>query len=226
MKSERNNENFLRHVVVGEELFLLPEKAIFWPGRRILLIADLHLGKSTHFRKRGVNVPLQVLHEDLSRLTRLIQSFDPERVIFLGDLFHSHKNSEWEVFGEWTLSYPLKWELIKGNHDLLSFDAYDTYNIRVQEAGLILPPFTLTHFPPLQETDFTSELYYLSGHIHPAVQLSGAAYQSLRLPCFIFGKKNGILPAFGRFTGTEIITPRKPDRIFVIAKDHVLDLKR
>ena len=41
----------------GQELELLPQKAIYWKDRNCLLIADLHLGKSTHFRKNGIAVP-------------------------------------------------------------------------------------------------------------------------------------------------------------------------
>ena len=225
MRPERNNENFLRHIAAGEELFLLPEKAIFWSAARLLLIADLHLGKSTHFRKRGMNVPMQVLLEDISTLDRLIRQYVPEKVIFLGDLFHSYKNSEWELFGEWALSQSVKWELVKGNHDVLPFDAYDRFNIRIHTTELLIPPFAFSHFPPGKESDFSGELYHLSGHIHPAIILSGAAFQSLRLPCFVFGKRNGLLPAFGRFTGTGVITPRREDKVFVIAEDRVLDLK-
>ncbi|HNU41619.1 MAG TPA: phosphoesterase, partial [Cyclobacteriaceae bacterium] len=65
-------------------------------------------------------------------------------------------------------------------------------------------------------------VYNLSGHIHPAVRLKGTGRQSVMLPCFYFGKQQGILPAFGSFTGMARIVPKKEDRIFVIAENKVI----
>jgi hypothetical protein len=43
----------------------------------------------------------------------------------------------------------------------------------------------------------------------------------MTLPCFYFGKDQGILPAFGSFTGMALIAPQKDDRIFVIAENKI-----
>ena len=63
--------------------------------------------------------------------------------------------------------------------------------------------------------------YALAGHVHPAVRLRGEG-ESLRLPCFWFGARYGVLPAFGAFTGTAEVRPREGDQVFVIAEDEVL----
>ena len=69
-----------------------------------------------------------------------------------------------------------------------------------------------------------SKLYNLAGHIHPAIKLKGKARQSLRVPCFYFGNENGILPAFGNFTGTASINIKKTDNVFVIAEKEVIKI--
>lgn len=219
---EKENIRCCTYTINGEELWLLPGRAVWWPARRILLLADVHLGKSTHFRQKGVNAPVQVLYDDIAALDELVNLFGAQRVIVLGDLFHASENDEWQVFGEWLLSQPAKWELIRGNHDLLSFEAYERYNVTVYEKALLEAPFLLTHHP-LDHFDHVPPGYYvLAGHVHPAVLVKGKAYQSLRVSCFYFGERQGLLPAFGRFTGCELIEPAKKDNVFVIAGDRVL----
>ena len=67
----------------------------------MLLLADLHLGKGAHFRREGIPVPTNMISKDLRKLETLIDLFQPGRVVFLGDLFHSVYNPEWEIFGQW-----------------------------------------------------------------------------------------------------------------------------
>jgi metallophosphoesterase superfamily enzyme len=80
-------------------------------------------------------------------------------------------------------------------------------------------PFALQHHP-----EEPSRGYALAGHIHPAVQLSGGGRQRLRLPCFWFGRRVGVLPAFGGFTGSALVTPKAGDRVFVVAENEVIQV--
>lgn len=206
------------HKVLGQTLYLLPEKALFWEEKKLLIIADLHLGKAGHFRKSGIPVSDLIHSKDILQLEKLIQRYNPEEVIFLGDLFHSDHNQGWEIFKRWIKSKsPLKFKLILGNHDVLDFNAYQAGNLEVQEE-LQLGPFFFTHIPE-PETH-----YNIAGHIHPAVRLRGKARQSLRVPCYFFGEQNAILPAFGHFTGTARIDIRKTDQVFVIAENEVIKI--
>ena len=85
----------------GEEWMLLSEKCLFWPSQKMLIISDLHLGKSGHFRKSGIPLPLGSDTTDLQRIDKLIQVLSPIKIVFLGDLFHSTYNMEWELFSRW-----------------------------------------------------------------------------------------------------------------------------
>ncbi|MDZ7683106.1 MAG: metallophosphoesterase [Fodinibius sp.] len=85
----------------GQRLWLLPEKAIYWQKRKIMLVADLHIGKSGHFRKHGIAVPDQVAQSNLDKLDTILDKRSPEHLVILGDLFHSDINSEWQRFIEW-----------------------------------------------------------------------------------------------------------------------------
>lgn len=205
---------------MGESLFLLPEKAIYWKERKTLIFSDIHLGKASHFRKSGIQIPESVHISDYFRIKSLIARFRPEQVLILGDLFHSDFNLEWNHFNDWIREInELKFLLVKGNHDILPEQLYALANLEVYESLLLLPPFSFSH-----QVIQPEQTYSLTGHVHPAVRIRGPAKQSLTLPCYYFTDSHGILPAFGNFTGLARIKPRENDDIFVILEDSVIKI--
>ncbi|MGE0589319.1 MAG: ligase-associated DNA damage response endonuclease PdeM [Cyclobacteriaceae bacterium] len=203
----------------GLSLILLPEKAIFVPAEKTLLLADLHLGKINHFRLAGIPLPNKANDENLERLIDLINKTRSERVIFLGDLFHSHYNYEWESLGQVIAHFPnCEFHLVLGNHDIMSQLQYERHRIKVCEE-LHMGPLLLTH-----ELIENSNKYNLAGHVHPGVRLTGRGKQSVMLPCFYFSKRQGLMPAFGSFTGLARVAIKREDRVFAIADGKVLDL--
>jgi DNA ligase-associated metallophosphoesterase len=212
----------MRVVIRDFELDLLPDKSVYWPAEKILMIADLHLGKINHFRRSGYPVPAIANDANTASLIELLQRHKPERMIFLGDLFHSHYNQEWEVLGQVVKHFPfVSFELVMGNHDIMSSLQYDRHRLVVHKDGLNINGLRLTHIP---EETCDPKLYNLSGHIHPGARLFGRGKQALLLPCFYFGERLGILPAFGSFTGLHPVKPKRNDRVFVIAQDSVIDV--
>ena len=205
-----------------QTLSLHPFRAIYWQEQDSLLLADLHLGKAAHFRKAGLAVPVQAGDTNWDRLMALLFDLKPARVLFLGDLFHSDYNPAWEDLAQLIQQFqPISFELIPGNHDILDESIYEEAGLVLHPVTLPLGPFFLTHHP---QADTPTGLYNIAGHIHPSVRLQGAGRQSLRLPCFYFGIKGGLLPAFGAFTGTADIPVTAGDRVFVIAEGQVLEV--
>ncbi len=201
----------------GERLWLTPSKCIFWEGGSTLILADLHIGKSAHFRKAGIAIPQQVFQEDLQRLFHQIHFFNPDRILIAGDLFHSHENREHEWFSKWKVSILSKEViLVKGNHEILHNEAYEKLGLTVVEEEFALDPFVFTHILPEQRKE---GVFYFSGHVHPGVRLSGKGKQSFTFPCFHFTKTYCLLPAFSKFTGMALIEPQKEDRIFALVTD-------
>lgn len=215
--------------IAGEHLQLWPQKAVFWPAKSILFLADLHLGKVSHFRRAGVPVPNKANQRNLELIVDLVNLTRPNRVICLGDLFHSHYNPEWESFGELVQHFRgTSFELVMGNHDIMSEQQYRRKGIIVHER-LALAPFLLTHHPledqATGQNDTRAAGYNLAGHLHPGVIMRGSGRQHLTLPCFYFGRNGGLLPAFGAFTGLARIKPRKEDKIYVIAENKVIPVE-
>ena len=201
--------------ISGNTFLLSPERCIFWQEEKILILSDLHLGKTGHFRKEGIAVPQAVLKEDLQRFVSLIQSFKPDKIYVIGDMFHSHANKELELFLKWRRDFAsLPFELIKGNHDILKADWYVEAGIKVTSDKLPVGDFIFSH--DITGCELEEGQYAFSGHIHPGISISGLGKQSLRFPCFYFGKQYAVLPAFSRFTGTYGIKQKRGDAVYAI----------
>ncbi len=205
-------------VIIKNQTFLLhPLKAIFWQEQKTLLLADFHLGKASHFRKHGIAVPQQVMFSNYAKFTSILKSFPLKKVMFLGDLFHSDHNEEWEKFGSLLKGFSkYQFSLISGNHDIMAEKEYRKFNIEVLQEPYEIDNFLLSHHPMEQ---VPKSFYNLAGHVHPGIKLRGKAHQSLRLPCFYFSEDRGLLPAFGKFTGLGIIKPKKTDKVFAPVSD-------
>lgn len=205
--------------IFGEQLHLLPQKAIYWEREKCLLIADLHLGKGNHFRKNGIPVPASSQQVDWTKLKTLFATEGLLKVIFLGDLFHSSFNEDCVKFEKMIAEYPhLQFDLVAGNHDILDEHLYKRMGMKVHLKPLRISPFILSH-EPLENIE---NEYNLAGHIHPGVQLKGKGKLRQRVACFFFGKNSGLLPAFGSLTGLHTLKVKKDDQVFIPIGDKVV----
>lgn len=205
----------------GTTAVLLPERAVFLPGSGALLIADVHIGKAHHFRKNGIPVPSAGDADNISRLEALIARKEAREVYFLGDLFHSAPNAADRSFTEFLEKHrQISFTLILGNHDINPLRDFSEARLRAvaseEKEGCLLTHFRTEH----------PSLFNLSGHVHPAVRLRGAGKQYMKVPCFRFDfmQRFGILPSFGDFTGSHVITPEKGTGIFVVAGNEVIQV--
>jgi len=208
----------------NQKLALLPQKALFWPDKKYLILSDLHLGKTGHFRKSGIAAPGKANLKNIERLSSLVNDIQPKKILFLGDLFHSSANREWFQFEEWRKTFPeLSILLVTGNHDQLHSSFYQSADIEVIDR-LELENFLFVH--DASDLQKSSDTTIISGHIHPGVKLKGKGKQKLRLPCYSISDHQIVLPAFGEFTGLHIIQPDENQKIFVIVENSVIDLNR
>ena len=190
--------------------------AIYWQEKDILMISDVHLGKVSHFRKHGVAVPENSVNKNFERLNTAMDFFNPTSVIFLGDLFHSKKNNEWDLFDQWVRDCSRQIVLVAGNHDIIAQHHYDAIGVKVC-MEMAIGDFLLTHHPEERKG-----LFNFCGHIHPAVLLHGSGKQTLKLPCFFKKQNQLILPAFGEFTGTYFMVPEENDCVYALANEEVI----
>lgn len=203
---------------------LLASKALLFSEERILVVADLHFGKVNTFRRAGLPVPPAAGTKTMETLIDLINVVRPSRMIFLGDLFHSHYNDEWEAVGQVIAHFSsCGFELVRGNHDIMSEQQYTRKGIKVIERELT-GPWILTH-EPMELSKIPKGKINLAGHLHPGARLYGKGHQSVMLPCFWFTEKQVIVPAFGSLTGLAAIQASQKDQVYVVLEDKVMEVK-
>jgi uncharacterized protein len=207
--------------VAGEQVWLLPQKALYWPRQALLAIADIHFGKAAAFRSFGIPVPHGTTNENLAGLDVLVDATGATHVLFLGDFLHAraaHAAATQAAMLAWReRRRDLVLTLVRGNHDKHAGDPAARLAIDLVDEPYTLGPFSFCHHPELEDS---APGYVLAGHVHPAYVLA-TRFDALRLPCFVVGRKRMILPSFGAFTGGHTVRAGAGERIYVTSGDAV-----
>ena len=176
---------------------MLPSRALFLPQTKELLICDVHLGKAEYFQQNGIPLTNNSDENNFTRIESIVRKYSPEKLIILGDLFHS-KYSISKTLQKRVEDLPeqlkINVELVLGNHDV----GCNIKNIKILDIRKN-KNITLSH-EPLNLADNKS--LNICGHYHPKLYLKNNG-DKLSLRCFAMDtKKNNLyLPAFGDLTG-------------------------
>ncbi|RMH30470.1 MAG: ligase-associated DNA damage response endonuclease PdeM [Planctomycetota bacterium] len=186
----------------GVRLVMLPDRCVWLPDAGSVLVADMHLGKPASFRAMGVPVPEAVTGRDLHRISALLGITGAKRLIVLGDLIHDAaalQQRTLDAVRAWRGSLgSIEINLVVGNHDRRARTC-EPLGVRALGDRAVVGGVVLTHEPPRIDQEPT-----LCGHIHPVVSV-GDGPRRVRSACFWFGGMTGILPAFGSFTGGQLV---------------------
>lgn len=182
--------------------------ALYWPGERALIVADLHLEKGSAFAVRGQMLPPYDTRETLARLAGVIDRFEAETVIALGDSFHDGggpgrmQAEDREALR--TIQEHCEWIWVTGNHDpQIPRDAGGSVVASLEIEGI-----TLCHEPQPGRDG-----HEIAGHLHPAARVSMNGF-TLRRPCFAGNGRRLVMPAFGAFTGGLNVLDRAFEPLF------------
>ena len=178
-------------------LEMLPSRALFLPQTKELLISDIHLGKGEYFQKNGIPLTNNSDEQNLLRIKEIVKKQNPNKLIILGDLFHSKYSisetlkSKVELLAE---TLKIKIELIVGNHD----EGCKVKNISFLDFKRT-DNFIFSHEPIGKYED---DILNICGHYHPKIYLKDSK-DKLSFRCFALNEKENILylPAFGDLTG-------------------------
>jgi DNA ligase-associated metallophosphoesterase len=180
----------------GERLMLDPAGAAFWPARRVLIVADLHLEKASAAARQGHLLPPFDTRATLEKFSRLLRLYRPEIAVALGDSFHDRAGAERlsdadrARLGTMARSTAFIW--ITGNHDPAPQGLPGT-SVDEWRDG----PFVLRHQAAARLGPHEVEI---SGHYHPKASIETKAKTVCR-PCFVTDSARLMLPAFGAYTG-------------------------
>ncbi|MCE7795042.1 ligase-associated DNA damage response endonuclease PdeM [Sphingobium sufflavum] len=179
----------------GQDFMALGEGALFWPGRRALVLADLHLEKASWYARGGQMLPPYDSLATLDRLDMLVARHDAREVWTLGDSFHDEAGPGRlppEVAARLcALVARVDWTWITGNHDEDSAGSL---------GGAVLEEAAVDGIMLRHQADPHDDRPELSGHFHPKWRI-GARGRSVSRRCFVQGESRIILPAFGALAG-------------------------
>lgn len=176
--------------LLGVALQARASGALWHGASRLLVVSDLHLGRSERLARRGgALLPPYETRETLSRLDSEIEATHPARVICLGDSFDDlaavQGLGEEERLWLARLMAGRDWVWIEGNHDAGPVEIGGTHRAEVS-----LGPLVLRHIPQV------GAVGEVAGHFHPKVVLVGRSHRA-----FLIDGSRAILPAFGAYTG-------------------------
>ena len=179
----------------GETFAATADGALFWPGEKALLVADLHLEKASWFARLGQFLPPYDSHATLTALAAEVERTGATRLFCLGDSFHDRfgcerlpANARELLTG---MTTKLDWTWIVGNHDPGFADHCGGRLADQVELGGIILRHEAVRGEPRPE---------MSGHYHPKLRVNLKGRRVSRR-CFVVSSTKLILPAFGALTG-------------------------
>ncbi len=186
--------NGLDFSLAGTTLTALGSGALWWAEQQILVVSDLHLGKTKRILRRGgPSFPPYETRDTLIRLENDLRMTNAGTVICLGDSFDDVEAARTlpEADRLWIsrLQAGRRWVWIEGNHDPGPVDLGGTHL-----AELPRPPLTFRH---IAQPGKSGEI---SGHYHPKVRVQ-TRLRAITRPAFLVDSDRVILPAFGTYTG-------------------------
>ncbi|HEL3810193.1 TPA: ligase-associated DNA damage response endonuclease PdeM [Stenotrophomonas maltophilia] len=203
-------------LLASEPLTLLGSRALYWPARQALLIADLHLGKADVFRRSGIALPGGGTRGDLQRLQSLLDAHTSRELWILGDILHGpvHRAAWYQQWLAWReRNAALDVHVLHGNHDRQLPHA----QLQVQIHDEVrLPPFLLRHEPMPD-----AALHVIAGHLHPQIALPPLRR---RFPAFWLRERTMILPAFSTFTAGIVPAPAHGERMIACVEGGLVEL--
>ncbi len=171
------------------QLAAMPSGALYWPDQNMLVVSDLHFGKSERLARRGgALLPPYETRATLERLDADLETTKARQVICLGDSFDDLAAADGldEQDHLWLLRLMAgrEWIWIEGNHDAGPASVGGTHRAEM-------------HLEALQFRHIASnKTPEISGHYHPKARLANRAYR-----CFLLDQSRLILPAYGAYTG-------------------------
>lgn len=186
----------LRMIAAGCPLTLDHSGALFIEDAKLLVVSDMHLEKGTSWGRRSIFLPPYDTAVTLRLLANVMDRYQPETLVFLGDSFHDiggpHRllEDDKRILDMLTVRQDTMW--ITGNHDpelAAGLSGTSCEELAVGE-------FLFRHVPQIAR----SNGFEISGHLHPVASVSGRG-RSVRRRCFAADHGRMILPAFGAYTG-------------------------
>ena len=160
------------------------------------VIGDLHLGYESALESEGMFIPRTNTESVRDALNRIIDKYEPARIVLLGDIKHDFRRSSYQSRED---------VVIKGNHDNFLQNILSGIGINALDYIDIMG-YRLEH----GHVD-SGIRPVIIGHEHPSVKIPGELSGSMKLQCFVVSRKDGVIviPPFSPFASGNDLNPGK-----------------
>ncbi len=168
------------------------DRCILFEKEKVLVIGDLHLGYEKALEDEGMYLPRMNTESIRESLNRLIEKYEPKEIVLLGDIKHDFRRAKFEGKEEVRAIVRLimdaaKIVIVKGNHDNY------VQNI-VADMGITVVDHVDIGGYRLEHGHVDSGVRpVIIGHEHPSVKIVGALSGGLKMQCFMYARKEGVL---------------------------------
>ncbi|MFZ9858060.1 MAG: metallophosphoesterase [Roseiflexaceae bacterium] len=198
------------------EFELLPSRALYWPSRQMLVVADLHLGRLVSRAPTFV----EDVTKALRRVSDVLIYTQAQRLLFLGDLFHMRNAYHPDVvqaFYEWRERFmQTEMILVRGNHERAMGDppsqlCLNCVNPGYEDGGVIF-----LHEPRHMHA------FTMCAHLHPCLLVPTDRAIATTVPCFVWNQEYLYMPAFEDTIPGRVISRRFDEQYACIHNQQVV----
>jgi DNA ligase-associated metallophosphoesterase len=200
--------------LVAPDILLDGRLALFHQRERWLAVADLHFGYEISQRAAGGLFPLWGMQAIEQRLLALVDAYDPQTLVVIGDLVHDRSAAGEAQKLITRLNESCQTIVVAGNHDR-----------RIAHAVPLVPSwksdgFVFHHGHCAIEG---SHRIQIIGHHHPAATITDGAGLRLKLPAFVQQDRCWIMPAFSAWAAGSTWRAAEESRVWLCSPQRVFE---
>jgi hypothetical protein len=200
--------------IKGEQMELLPERAIFWPSMELLMIADIGCA----FTKKTL---IESGLDELDHIKSIVAKRSVKRVLLLGDVAPEGRSFDKALLHEikmWSQNIRCPFYIAFPKPAFITPEEIKGYGVAAWADPLIIPPFAFTSEPVELERYFS-----FSGNTHPQVVLKKGGERHF-YPCFQIKEHQAILPSFTDDVPSQSISWTSEEKIYAIDGDTIINI--
>ena len=167
------------------------EPILFIEDKKILIIADLHIGIEKELREHGLN-PMSQTEKMLKHLITICKKYKPNEIILLGDIKHNIPSTTFQERNDVKnfleqIQKLSAIHIIPGNHDGNIHKLSPENIIYHPSDGFILENIGFTHGHRWPSKDVMKCDQIITAHTHPTVMLTDRLEYKSFEPCWLKG---------------------------------------
>ncbi len=182
-------------LVCGNHFTADPSGALYWPGQRTLVVSDLCLEKGSAKAAKDRLLPPYDARSTLRRLAAVMDRYDPDRVIVLGDSFHDQAAAD-----AMSRTDRNKLSILRQGREWYWVTENFGPDLPDWLGGVVCPALTLEGIKFRHEPSNGFSSHEIAGSLHPAARLTRHG-KKVRRKCFISDGVRLVVPAFGVYEG-------------------------